>query len=218
MILETQVGIQNLAVGSKSALRSDKSGAIAITDGHARYQETVISSNVFAFTGTITAIAAGQVQAGAAAAALNFAIWNPVGSGKNLVLWQYGQGIVSSSASSSVIGPVWHGMLNTSGVSVLSTGLAYNIGGFSARPNANVWFSAGGSAFTGGLAPFALYMANFGVSGTIGAAATAFPIAAVDNIDGKIIVPPGMGWLPMWNLTQANVSYALSIIWEEIPL
>ena len=223
MLIETQVGPLNLAAGSNAILRSDRSAATTVVEGHARFQDAVYNGNVFGFSGSCTTAGAGQVMAGAAAAALNFIIWNPVGSGKNLVLWQFNCGLISGAASTLQIGAIWHQMMNTAAVSI-ATGWAgqygaYNMGGTPAKPVANTLFSAGGTAFTGGTAPFPLYMANFGVSlSSAQTAAVAFPISTVDLIDGKIVIPQGMGWLPTPNVTNATQLYAYSVIWEEIPV
>jgi len=215
--LETQVGIQNLANMARPTIRSDRTGAVVTVDTHARFQEAVIQGNVYGFTGVATATAAAQIVGGAAGGHLNFAIWNPVGSGKNLVLWVFGMGIISGTPTA---GPAWHGMMNTSNVSAVSSVAAglgpYNLNGSFSKSVANVWFVAADTTnFTGGGAPYQVCMANFSMANT-NTNTLANPNYTNDFIDGKIIIPQGMGWLPLRAGTGSSDNTAYSIVWEEI--
>ena len=212
MIAETQVGIQNLTIGAKPILRSDRTAATVVVDGHARFQEAVVNNNVFSFSGVTTGMGAGQIVGGSAGGNLNFILWNPVGSGRNLVLWQFGLGIIS--ATTSVVGAVFHGMMNTSAVLSGLPGSVTNVS--NTKSVAGTFFVAGGgTAFLGGTVPYTLYMTNFGLSSTTVQASS--PISATENIDGKIILVPGMGWLPLFLGVGSSWALHLSVVWEETP-
>ena len=216
MIAETQVGIQNLAISSRPIIRATRSGSTVIAEGHARYQEAVLQGNVFSFsTGVsfVTATGTGQIVGGAGdAATLNFAIWNPVGSGKNLVLWKF----TCHSSGTGVLGPIWHGMMYTNNViAVASSNGAVCMNGSYNKSAANTLYSAGGTALTKSGAPWILYMSNFCLTNTTLSSTTAV-IPSIEWIEGKIIIPQGYGWLPL-QAGQSNLVSHYSIIWEEIP-
>jgi len=215
MIAEIQVGPQILANGVRPAARGDRSAALAVTDAHARFQEAVLNGNVFGLclTAVTTNPQAGNYlpTSGATAASTNFTIWNPIGSGVNLVLWQFNLGYVSGTPAA---GPVWHCLYNAQAVSAAVTGTARNLMGQLSGPHAAYVASAGGVTMTGQQAPYQVCMANF--SGTAIAQAVAYPVNTTDLLEGKIIVPQGMGWVPLLAGAGTYV-VGFSVVWEEIP-
>ena len=219
MIAETQVGPQTLSVGSRPIIRTDRSAAMCVVDGHARYQEAVLNGNVFSLclSTTTTGLAAGQIIAGGANAACQFALWNPVSSGVNLVLWQFNLGYVSGTAPA---GAWWHYAFNAQSITKITDNTSGTARSMSvpAGPHAFYVCNTGQSAFTfaGQGTPYPLFVTNFAGTGT--AQATAFTAQTTDLIDGKIVLPPGIGWIPLAPAAGTSVLVGMSVIWEEIPV
>jgi len=42
-------------------------------------------------------------------------------------------------------------------------------------------------------------------------------LRVVEYIDGEIILPPGVGWVPLWGAAGTSLLNAYSITWEEVP-
>ncbi len=82
MLAETKVGPRYAADGTTLELRSGRSGEGVVADAHGRYQEAASRGNVY-FACNQAGIA---IPVGLTTAAKNFTLYNPAGSGKNLVL------------------------------------------------------------------------------------------------------------------------------------
>ncbi len=216
MFPQVRVGPQVLSDGALTQDRVSKDGALVDCNGHCSYQEAVYRGNVYtmvlaAATGTV---AAGNIAGAAAAASTQFALANPASSGKALVLLRFRLGYISATMTGA--GPIFHGTL--SGVPTLApsgTILNNQLGG-GAGSVARGYTSAGGAALTGGPAPAILMPTNFANTATI--PASPYLVSTDDLIDGSIIIPPGQGWLPLWQNggTYTAALYACSITWEEI--
>jgi hypothetical protein len=75
--------------------------------------------------------------------------------------------------------------------------------------------SAAGSALTGGGAPTTLHIADFASTNT--AQASVGELRVIEYIDGEIILPPGIGWVPLWGAAGTTLLNGYSITWEEVP-
>ena len=229
MITETQIGSQTLAYGARPVLRTDRSAAVVTTDAHARYQEAVLNGNVFGLSLLLATTSPYYIQAGnvvgtAANAITQFAVWNPVSSGVNLVLWQFNLGYISGTPTA---GPTWHGLFNAQAVTnptTIKTGIATaysayakNLGGFPNTPRASyVCVPDNTFTFAGNVAPYLISMANF--SSTATSQSVSYPVQTTDLIDGKIVLPSGTGWVPLLpGPSGSSVLVGMSVIWEEIP-
>jgi hypothetical protein len=211
-----RVGPQTLADGvPQASARGSKEGALITANLAGYYEEAVARGQMFSLTlnAITTTINAGNIVAAAAAAATQFALFNPVGSGKNLVLIEFGLGYISGTAPA---GPVFHGYIANIPTSAAAGTILSNLlgGGASsvAKPNA----SAAGVTLTSGLAPVTHKVANFANTAT--AAAAAFPVGAVEQIDGKLVVPPGVGWLPLFSGAGTTALIGLSVTWREVAI
>lgn len=166
---------------------------------------------------TSTGVAAGNIVGAAAAAVTQFALINPATSGKNLILTKFAMGVVSGTPGP---GPVVHGYITN--ITSLTAGtpggtIRSNILGGSASSGAVPWSLAAGSALTGSTqAPISFRPANF--SSTATAQASVAEIGCIERLDGDIIVPPGVAWLPLWSAAGTALLNAYSISWLEIPV
>lgn len=218
MLSELKTGPQQSPDGIIQPARGGRSGEAVTIDAHARFQEATVRGGVYTLTlaATTTGIAAGNIVGAAAAAATQFAFFNPVGSGKNVVLTKVFIGIISGTAPA---GPVFHGIFNS--VPTVAT-----IGG-TVRPNfvstTNVSGSvvvpqvlAAGSALTGGTAPIVLRASAFTTTAT--AQASVSTVNALELLDGDIVLQPGTGYVPLWSAAGTSLLNAYSVTWEEVPL
>lgn len=199
-------------------VRVTRQGGAAVSDVHGHFFEAVTRGQVFSLvlTATSTGVAAGNIAGAAAAAATQFALINPITSGKNLSLLRFGMGIVSGTPGA---GPLFHGYIpNTSTITAASAGgtVRSNILGGAATSVATPWALAAGSALTGGQAPVTHSVADFASTAT--AQASPGALKAIELLDGALVVPPGYGWLPLWSAAGTALLNGYSITWEEVPV
>jgi hypothetical protein len=218
MFPPVRVGPQVLSDGSLVQERATRDGCNVAINGHCSYQEANYRGNLFsmvlpATTGTVTA---GNIAGAAAAAVTQFALSNPVASGKHLVLLRFRLGYISATMTGA--GPIFHGTLN--GVPTLAPNGTILSNQMGAGPNsvARGYALAAGTALTGGPAPAIFMLANFANTAT--SPASPYLVSTDDLIDGCIIIPPGQGWLPLWQNggTYTAALCGMSITWEEIAI
>lgn len=212
----TRVGPQTLADGDLTQERATKDGSLCGVNGHGYYQEPTYRGNVFSMVlaATATGNAAGNLVGAAAAAAVQFALFNPPGSGKLLVLLRFRLGILSGTPTG---GPLFHGFYVGS-TSVAGTGtILSNIAGGGAASIAKGFATSAqaGTALTGGPAVQTHMLANFSTTAT--AQASPYLVTTDDLLDGCLIVPQNGGWAPLWAAAGTSVLCGYSITWEEIP-
>lgn len=221
MLLEARVGPATGQDGTPRELRTGRQFDLINSDAHGRYFEATRIGQQFTLvlTATTTGVAAGNIVGAAAAAVTQFALINPLGSGKNLVLVKFGMGIISGTPGA---GPLWHGYIPQAS-SITAAALANftgvirsNMLGSGPASVAQQVALAAGSALTGGLAPVTHRMANF--SSTATAQASVNEVNAIEEIAGDLTLPPGTAWLPLWSAQGTSLLNGYSITWEEVPL
>lgn len=184
---------------------------------HPKYVSQAYGGTMYTLTlsATTTGIAAGNIIGAAAAASTQFALTNPSTSNKNLVLTKLGIGIISGTAGA---GPLFHGFMTTNPTlaSIGGTIRCNRLGSTAVTSVATPHSLAAGSALTGGSAPITFRVANFSSTNT--AQATVGLINAVEVIDGDIIVPPGVTWVPLWSAAGTTLLNAYSVTWYEMGL
>ncbi len=208
------VGPRVAGDGAPVTTRGERSGGACTSDVRGHFAEAASRNQIFTLTlaATTTGVAAGNIVGAAAAASTQFALWNPVGSGKNLELLRFGMGIISGTPGA---GPLFHGIFT--GVPTLNatTGNAYsNLAGQSAASVARWMALAAGSALTGGVAPITFSLSDFATTAT--AQATPGEVRAIENLDGSIVLPPGTGWVPLWSAAGTALLNGYSITWQEV--
>lgn len=175
------------------------------------YQKTMFTMNLLA---TSTGVAAGNIASAAAAASTNFALTNPSTSNKNLVLTKFMVGVVSGTPGA---GPIFHGYCATpSTVAGTATILSNVLGNTSLTSVATGYATAAGTTLTGCSAPVTFRVANF--SSTATAQASVGLVNAVEELDGDIIIPPGVMWVPLWSAGGSSLLNAYSVTWYEMGL
>lgn len=198
-------------------MRAGKMGEIVTSDGKGRYAEAVLQGNVYSLclpVGT-TAISAGNLNAAAANAATQFAIWNPVNSGKILSLLKFAVSVVSGTAP---VSGIYHSISKTASTiaSAATTGNIHNnLIGSANVPVAGYLTSAAGSALTGSTALEVVRHADMYFSA--GTFAALGGQRAVEYIDGDILLMPNTCWVPTWQAAGTTMLVGYSITWEELP-
>jgi hypothetical protein len=216
MFPQVRVGPVSLNDGALTQERGSKDGSLVAVNGHGYYQEPTYRGNIFTMVlaATATGNAAGNLVGAAAAAAVQFALFNPPASGKLLVLLRFRLGIISGTP---VGGPIFHGYyIGSTSVAGTGTILSNMVGGGAASIAKGFATSAqAGTALTGGPAVQTHMLCNFATTAT--AQASPYTIATDDLLDGCLIVPQGGGWAPLHAAAGTSVLLGYSITWEEIP-
>lgn len=203
MKLQTKVGAVSASSGSEPDVRSDKTGATVVTQGHGLYHELSSSGNLY--IGSNLGGTPVTTQAGLSATTPALALYNPVGSGVNLSLLVVTIDITTSPAAAA-------GFM-----------LAYNLKG-AAAPTATTLANVTSSVLDNGKLPTgqcyristlaAAPLALRFIGGTTGAAAIG-GVPLIDKVDGEIIIPPGV----CLSVQATSAAACLcSFTWEEIPV
>jgi hypothetical protein len=223
--IDTRTGpVVNFDTAADQPLRQGRYASLVTSDGHSRFYETATRGYMFSGGMTLTSISNATFSTGTLGATATpiAGVWNPLGSGRNLVIVQV------------KISPV-NTALQTTGAGALMWATATNQ---SAITTGNVPFNRSTLTQSGSVAKDMSGIALTGLSGslvvrdclgigsgvisnlsTLQTAAGLFPPmqAGVENVDGSIIVPPG-GVLAVLCTTNPPVaiSAASSILWEEL--
>lgn len=213
----SQVGPISSGDGATPPLRSGRMGDLIDSQLHGRYYEQTSRGNVFHLGGLswTTGVAAGNIAAAAAAASTQFAIWNPITNNKNIGLMRLTLSLISGTTP---VAPITYSQFSGVGVpTVASTGTAFNgLFGNAGLPSAKFVNSAGGTALTGGGALVSVNTAGFYfTAGTYANLAIGY---AVDEIDGRIVLAPGQGFVPTFAASGTTLLGAWGLIWEEVPI
>lgn len=203
--------------GSEVAARFDRRNALIVNQLSARYSEATQRGSMYALSlpATTTGAAAGNLKGAAAAAVTNFALWNPLTSGVNLVLTKLLVGVISGTPPG---GPLFH-----SYATILPTIATLLTDGTMGPTNlkgsaslARAIAVAAGSALTGGGALTVLRPASLDFSAT--AFSDAQGMMAQELIDGDIVIPPGFMYVPTWASAGTALLNAYGLTWEEVPV
>ena len=216
MVNEVRVGSEYGSDGAFLPARGTKHGAAMVASAQGKYYEQVSRGNVFSLvlSAWTTTIAAGNINAAAAAASTQFALWNPTGSGKNMSLLKFG--VIPISGTAPVSG-VFHSKGTVPTVaSAAVTPIANNLVGSSIASIAGYMASAAGAALTGGGALTLIRAADMFISA--GTFANLMLGRNMELIDGDIVIPPGFMWVPTWVAAGGTFLGGYSITWEEIPV
>lgn len=216
MISELRVGPQVATDGATVIQRASRDGATVISDAHGHWSEAATRQKLFTAylsQGTST-VAAGNIVGAAAAASTQFAVWNPLGSGINLVLQKL---IIQIYSGTPTAGGLTISTFNASAVaSTLATAGAVRNNFVNGPTGSGLCLaSAGGTTLTGGLILTALRNSVICGSGTAVASASGI-VGVVDNIDGEVVVPPGFGVVPTWAGAGTTFLVGYSLSWEEL--
>lgn len=234
MLSQGQVGpIASTSEGVQVALRAGKLGEQIVSQLHGRYFEQALRGNMFSSgtTATVAMTANHNSTNGlsatlgtAAAATPMLGLWNPIGSGKNLVILQ----TAFQMAPNTVTTPAPPGPLVLAvslNNSAISTGLVPFNRATLAQSGSVAKGFAGATALTGLSTVLTAVesAADFEHAGTVtyGTLANTSLLSTVGGVrmtDGSLIVPPG-AVIAYYNTNSTTTfSYTGRILWEEVPV
>lgn len=216
-----QVGPQTLSDGSNGTFRQGKSAELVFQQLHGRLYEQCYRGNLYTFGVSNTAlVAANAIATGVTATAQPvLALWNPLSSTVNLVVWK---ALLSlTTVANSAVAPGGFMWLAANSQSAISTGSTpFNCKTFLQTGSQAKVFSIS-TALTGLVGSLAnLRGCSIPVSNAAGAAtAVTLTVGPQEElVDGSLIVPPG-GVLALMNqVSTTTVSYTTGIVWEEVPV
>lgn len=205
MLAEIRTGPVVSTDSAVNPCRSDKTGALVITDAHGKYQEAVLRGQVF-----VAANTAVQALSLNSTTATGLILSNPAGSQRNLVILRIQAALASLPAGQSSLiltgntNPIATATVHTTplvvqnclvGSQIKGVGLADSA---ATLPNATI-----------------IKVIPAGTAATV-AASTAFPPLVDLIIDGMIILTPGTS-ISLQCLTTA-ISVVASMEWEELAI
>lgn len=221
---EILVGASAKKTGSVVA-RGTFTGETATQDAYPRFQELALAANLYSGGMTLTSISAATFTTATLGATCTpiFGVWNPVNSGKSIVLDKVTVSAIITAATSTGAGALmWASSL---GNGALTLGTApYNRGtGVAAG---SVGKDMSGIALTGLTNNLVVRSAceigsgsstNFSFVGTAAGAMTP-SVPGVANMEGSMIVPPGMVLALLSTSTGVAISAAVEGLWHEVAI
>jgi hypothetical protein len=210
---------------SAGLLRIGGTGEQIVSDAHGRFYEAAVRGTLFSTGMTVTSISNVTFTTATvdATATPIVGVWNPLGSGKNLVILQARIQIVNTALQTTGQGGfVW---LTGTGESAISTGLT-PLNRLTLTASGSIAKGFANTALTGKSASLSIREAS-GLAGgpmnntsflqtAVGALSP--NVVAIENIDGAIIVPPGGVLSLQCTTTPIAISAASSLLWEEVPV
>ncbi len=212
--------------GTAAPFRADITGAQIVTDAHGRFQEAALRGALFSAGMTATSIANvtfTTATLGATGTPI-IGVWNPLNSGKNVVILQARLQITITAATATGGGTfMWCTAVNQSAISTGITPLnraSLAASGAVAKGYANTALTGlsgnltiqEASGVQGGV------IGNFSQVGTAVGFVPATGSAVIDPIDGAFIVPPGGVLALLCTTTPVALTAASSLLWEEVPV
>jgi len=212
MILQNIVG--QPAAGANNALLNGRSGQLGdaiVSELHGRYYETNYRGNVFLLS--VSTAAAVTAYTGGAAGTPMLALFNPTGSGKNLVILKASFGnVVAASAAGTVAWGLYFG--TTATITQATTVAPWSMStqlqaGSVATGFRNVALTSG-SAANNAISLGSYYWAT--------AAGVASVLGAPVDLEGSVIIPPGSYVALGGSAALTSATWIGSLQWEEVPV
>lgn len=220
-----QVGEQIVSKGvSTQPLRQSTLGELVVSELHGRFYEQNANARLYSGGMTLTSINNATFTTATLGATCTpvIGVWNPANSGVNLVVLQAILSIILTALQNTGPGGfMWATATNQSAISTGNTPF-----------NRKTLLAAGslakdmtGVALTGLVGNLALRNASalgggnlYNIASLSTAAGFTTPqAAAVENLDGSFIVPPGGVLALLATTTPVAQSALAALLWEEVP-
>lgn len=206
--LQGQVGIVTAADASVPNLRQGRSGELNVGDAHGRYNETVARGNAYSLS-----VAAGAATAftGGAAGTPLLGIYNPTGSGKNLVVLAVG---IANRVAASAAGTATFNVF--AAVSAAPTGTL-------TVPRNQLTLQQSGSVALGVVNTAATSTGATNLILPLGSYYWATAAGAINNSvmyepAGLLVVAPGNFLAFGSSAALTSATWDASLIWEEVNI
>lgn len=206
--IETKVGATVNATGATPTARSINTGELGVSDVHGKYQEAIVRGNVYKLS-----VAAGAATAftGGAGGTPFVSVYNPVGSGKNLVILTAGWASRVAASAAGTVGFAFWG-----GVSAANTGtLTTPTNMYSLQNSGSVALGSSNAATTSTTA-VALIMPVASYYWATAAGAIISP--SMFDVAGSIVVAPGNFVAFGATAALTSATYDVAMTWEETPI
>lgn len=203
---QVRVGAQIASDGSLVTARGTRTGASGTADVQARFQEAVMGGYCF----SVCSQSALTIPAGLSAAPTTPVLYNPAGSGKNLVVWHVGLGNLVVWAAVSAVG-----------IGISRNVVAAAITGTAAAPK-NLLAGSGNASVatpltTATLPAAPIYDFLLGV-GSTGAVVLLPQIPLLERwFDGSLILGPGTA-ASIQASTASGAGAWCEWQWQEVPI
>lgn len=209
-----QVGIQQTQDGTNPPFRQGKAAEMMVSELQARFYEQTYRGNTFVLdSGSVTAVAAtAAAQAMGTAKFLN-GFFNPTNSGKNAVLIGASIATVSGTPGGPILYEVTAGAgtLTSASTGTIRSGLIGGAGKSLMTPQVMVTLTALDADTTA--------LVQIGTAGGPAASAAGAGVNSVyDNIDGKIIIPPGYAFGLCDTATGTTHVLQTTLYWIEVQV
>lgn len=220
-LITAKVGIQNQADGADNVTaRLGRQGDIIVSELHGRFYEQAVRGNLFGVgNAALVALTANTITLTATTTPI-VGVYNPLGSGVNVVMLQSVLNAGLNNTSSTGPGAfVW---AVSTGNNAITTGIVPNshlIGGPASRVKGLALTALTG--LTNNLV--VLEAADFPTPTVITTATMPATVATptgagIENFDGGLILPPG-GVLALLNtVSTITTSVFARLLWEEVPV
>jgi hypothetical protein len=226
MLIQGQVGpssAQSAQPGATPAIRQGQQGDLIASELHGRFYEQTYRGAMFSIsTAALTTMTANHVALTSTSTPM-VGVWNPPGSGVNIVVLQSSLQLVPTTFTTPVPPGTlaWAAQVNQTAI---TTGVApWNRRSLTRNGSAVKAFD-GSTALTGLANNLTIFeTADFTgqpnlTYGTLASTVLLPSIGGVQNFDGQLIVPPG-GVLSLVGTTSTTTfAYIARLLWEEVPI
>ena len=203
---EIRVGPGKSSNGAVEPQRGDKTNATVVTQGHARFQEAVIQGTVYSVANQVGVTS----QVGISATTPVLTLYNPLGSGKNAVLWYAGASFTVAFATAGAVFLCAGTDIQTAAVTGTLTTAHRNLKlGTTASPAIRTLLAA-----TLPVAPVAIDILGVGLTGAITTQMTQTPVGKW--LDGSVIIIPGANVTIQTGVASGASGMFCHYVWEEL--
>lgn len=206
--IQGKVGTGYATDGSLADPRMTNDLALVTQELHGHFYETTYRGNTYEAVTATTGVAPGTAIGTTAA----FSLYNPAGSGKNLVILDWSMGYVSGTIGGGTI----YVCVNSNTVAAATTGTAITVESLLVgSPNNTV-----AKAFTTATLPVApIVLRPVWILAAQAAATTDLPGSLREIIDGKLIITPGCT-VSFEAVATAGTTplVTFSMSWEEVNI
>lgn len=206
MLFELKIGRIKSSVGATEEARGAKTGGLLVAQDVARFQQAVESGNVF----SVANQAGVTSQAGLSATTPVLTLYNPLGSGKNTIIWYAGCIFtVAFAAAAAVFVAVGSTVQSAAVTGTLTTAHRNMKVGATQNPACRTFLAA-----TLPEAPVAVGLLGVGLTGAITTIPALQPLGRW--YDGGLVLQPGTN-LSLQTSTACGASAMFcEYIWEEV--
>lgn len=213
MRIEGRVGVSRYSDDQEGPPRLGNQGELVVGELNPKYYEQTMRGNHFVYS---TAIG-GAVLAAFGTTSAPF-LWNPLGSGKNLIITKVAAGLDATGTTAA--GHIVYGFQSGVGANV-GTGAPVVSGTFVAGVNVNI---GSGNKSVMNFAPTTVslttactFLCSMGLGQATAATTATSPFVAIDEVDGRIVIPPGSAFSVAASASIES-TYTISVWGLELPV